>query len=325
MKQLEKGLLALNEGDWITAERALQKSTSSQGQTTARYLAAAQAADGQDAPDRTDWYLEQADSGGRKNRFLVELTRARLLTENGRYAEAVPVLEDLRRRSKRHSLVLELLSRCYRSLGRWQALQEILPVMQKAGLIDATRAQSLKHQAAVAQLDQCRDLEQLKATWQTFPKLMQAVAEVALAFAEKAASLGNPELAEEVLRASLRQEWNSALLIPYGIPGTSDSSVRLKQCEKWLLDHPQDARLHLALGRLCAREELWGKARFHMIHSLELEPTVTGYDSLGQLLERQGNLELAMACFRNALRMNMGEKPHPLPSESPRLNAPAKS
>jgi HemY protein len=322
MKQLEKGLLALNEGDWITAERALQKSTGSQGQTTARYLAAAQAADGQDAADRTDWYLEQADSGGRKNRFLVDLTRARLLTENGRFAEAVPVLEELRRRRKRHNLVLELLSRCYRSLGKWQAMQEILPVMQKAGLIDAPRAQALKHQAAVAQVDQCRDLEQLKLTWQTFPKAMQTAAEIALAFAEKAASLGGPELTEGVLRASLKQEWNSALLIPYGIPGTSDANIRLKQCEKWLVDYPQDARLHLALGRLCAREELWGKARFHMIHSLELEPTVTGYDSLGQLMERQGNLELAMACFRNALRMNLGEKPLPLPSESPRLNAP---
>ncbi|MSQ99444.1 MAG: hypothetical protein EXR85_09160, partial [Xanthomonadales bacterium] len=91
MKQLEKGLLALTEGDWIRAERALQKSTASQGQTTARYLAAAQAADGQAAPDRTEWYLEQADSGGRRNRFLVELTRARLLTENGRFEDALPV------------------------------------------------------------------------------------------------------------------------------------------------------------------------------------------------------------------------------------------
>lgn len=64
MKQLEKGLLALTEGDWIRAERALQKSTPAQGQATARYLAAAQAADGQEAPERTEWYLEQADSGG---------------------------------------------------------------------------------------------------------------------------------------------------------------------------------------------------------------------------------------------------------------------
>ena len=47
--QMEKGLLALTEGDWRTAERALQKSTSGTGRNTARYLAAAQAADGQDA------------------------------------------------------------------------------------------------------------------------------------------------------------------------------------------------------------------------------------------------------------------------------------
>ena len=45
LAQLEKGLLALTEGDWGTAERALEKSASSHGKTTARYLAAAQAAD----------------------------------------------------------------------------------------------------------------------------------------------------------------------------------------------------------------------------------------------------------------------------------------
>ena len=325
LKQLEKGLLALTEGDWTTAERALSKSTSSEGQTTARYLAAAQAADGQDAEERTEWYLEQAETGGRKNRFLVELTRARLLTENGRYEEAVPVLEELRRRRKRHSQVLELLSRCYRALGRWQSMQEILPVMQKAGLIDEKRAGVLKNQAAEAQIAQCKDLEQLKATWQAFPKPMQKDSAIVLAFAEKATRLDGSELTENVLRASLKKEWVSALLIPYGDPGANDASQRLKQCEKWLLEHPDDARLHLALGRLCAREELWGKARHHMIRSLELEPMVAGYDSLGQLLERQGELELAMACFRNALRMNMGEKPLPLPSEHVRLNAPPES
>ena len=39
--QLEKGLLALTEGDWATAEKALEKSASTHGRTTARYLAAA--------------------------------------------------------------------------------------------------------------------------------------------------------------------------------------------------------------------------------------------------------------------------------------------
>ena len=103
------------------------------------------------------------------------------------------------------------------------------------------------------------------------------------------------------------------MLIPYGEPGSGDTPKRLKQCEKWLLDHPEDPWLHLVLGRLCAREELWGKARHHMIRSLEIEPTVGGYDSLGQLLDRKGELEIAMACFRNALRMNQGKEPQPLP------------
>jgi len=96
----------------------------------------------------------------------------------------------------------------------------------------------------------------------------------------------------------------------------------MKHCEKWMVEHPEDAGLHLALGRLCAHEQLWGKARHHMIRSLELGPTVAGYDALGQLLERQGELELAMACFRNALRIGQGDKPLPLPRDPVRLNAP---
>ena len=56
--QLEKGLLALTEGDWSKAERALQKSVGPDGRSTARYLAAAEAADGQEASDRAEWYLE---------------------------------------------------------------------------------------------------------------------------------------------------------------------------------------------------------------------------------------------------------------------------
>jgi HemY protein len=151
---------------------------------------------------------------------------------------------------------------------------------------------------------------------------MQRASEVAGAFADQALRLGAPELTEEVLRNSLKSQWESKLLIPYGEAGPDDANRRLKQCEKWLEAHPDDSWLHLALGRLCAREELWGKARHHMIRSLEIEPTVSGYDALGQLLERKGELEVAMACFRNALRMNQGKDPLPLPGELAKLEPP---
>ena len=322
LAQLEKGLLALTEGDWSTAERALEKSASSHGRTTARYLAAAEAADGQDAGDRAQWYLEQADTRNRKQKFLVELTRARILTQNGEFAEAKVVLEGLIKRRKRHPQVIEMLARCYRELGEWDSLLKLLPTMQKSGVIDDHEAEELKKQAAIVQLQRCRDGEQLSQSWRALPRAMQKVPEVVKTFADQAVLIGAPELTEEVIRNSLKREWNSRLLIPYGEPGADDTSKRLKQCEKWLQTYPEDPWLHLAHGRLCAREELWGKARTHLVRSLEIEPSIAGYDSLGQLLERKGELEVAMACFRNALRMNQGKEPLPLPGDQARLASP---
>jgi HemY protein len=323
LAQLEKGLLALTEGDWQTAERALERSASAHGRTTARYLAAAEAADGQDAGDRAEYYLEQADTRNRRQKFLVELTRARIHVSNGEFEEARPILEELRKQRRKHPQVLDMLSRCYSELGEWEALLKLLPVMLKTDLVDAPGAAELKRHAAVVELQKSASAESLKTDWKALPRNMQREPEVVMAFAERAAQLEAPELTEEVIRNVLKQEWHSGLLLPYSLAGDDDATKRMRQCEKWTQSHPDDARLHLALGRLCAREELWGKAREYMVRSLELERTVAGYDALGQLLERKGELEVAMACFRNALRINQGQEPLPLPGEFASLEGPA--
>lgn len=322
LAQLEKGLLALTEGDWRTAERALEKSTSTRGKTTARYLAAAQAADGQSAEDRREYYLEQADSGGTRKKFLVELTRARMLLQGGSRAEALPILQELHQRRKRHPQVLELLARCYRELGHWDDLQALFPALQKSGVLTEDQLDDLKIQVAVHRLSSAGDPDQLLEAWKKLPRQMRQESSVILVFAEQAGRLERADLAEPVLRASLKSSWDPSLVLRYGDPGAGHVAQRLKQCEKWLVQHPDDAALHLALGRLCAGEEIWGKARQHLIRSLEIEPSSAGYDTFGQLLERQGDLELAMACFRNALRLNQGKPAMPLPGGQDRLSPP---
>jgi len=321
-KQLEKGLLALTEGDWKAAEKALEKSASIPGRNTAHYLAAAQAADGQDAHDRREYYLEQADTGGSKKHFLVELTRARMLLANGSREAALPILQDLYKRRSKHPQVLELLSRCYRELADWDQLQALLPALRKAGVLDDEQSEHLQEEVAVNKLRSVSKPEELQNTWKQMPRALRKHAPVVEAFAACAASLGHADLAEPVIAACLNNEWNPALVLRYGDPAAEDRMKRVKQCEKWLKQHPGDAGLHLALGRLCATESLWGKAREHMVKSLELEPSSLGYDAFGQLLERQGELEPAMACFRNALRMNQGQAPKPLPTSLAQLSAP---
>ena len=77
-KLLEKGLLALTEGDWRSAERALTRSGNQRGQETVKYLAAARAAQGQDDIEGRDAYLSKAETGDAKNHFLVQLSRGPL-------------------------------------------------------------------------------------------------------------------------------------------------------------------------------------------------------------------------------------------------------
>lgn len=321
-KQLEKGLLALTEGDWNAAEKALEKSASVQARTTAHYLAAAQAADSQDADERREYYLEQADSGGAKKRFLVELTRARMLVANDKFEAAQSILQDLKSRRGKHPQVLELLSRCYRETGQWDELRKLLPALSKAGVMDEDQVQALREEMAVNSLRSVTSADELQATWKQLPRAMRHHVVVVEAFAIGATKLERADLAEPIISTSLKNAWNPTLVLLYGDPGANDRSKRLKQSEKWLKQHPDDAGLHLALGRLCAGESLWGKAREHMVKSLELEPSSLGYDALGQLFERQGELESAMACFRNALRMNQGQSPEPLPAGAARLSAP---
>lgn len=322
MEQMEKGLLALTEGDWKTAEKALSKSASLPGKSTARYLAAAQAANSLEADERREYYLEQADSGGKQLHFLVELTRARMLMQNGRRAEALPVLEELHARRKAHAQVLELLARCCRELSKWDRLQELLPALSKAGVMSEQELTDLQIDIARHQLSDAADADALQAAWNALPRVMRREARVIEVFAERAGALERADLAESVLRASLKKDWDQGLVLRYGDPGSGDAAVRLKQCEKWLQAHPDDPALHMALGRLCAGQALWGKARTHLVKSLEYQPSSAGYDALGQLLERLGELELAMACFRNALRMNQGRAPEPLPRDPARLAAP---
>lgn len=323
VKQLEKGLLALTEGDWQTAEKALQKSANAQGRTTVQYLAAARAAQGQDAEARRELYLEQADTRSAKQRFLVTLAKAKMLVGNGDTIAAIPLLEDLRRRRKRHPQVLELLSRCYRERKEWQSLRAIMPDLKKAGVLDDSQVLDLQRTAATHELESSLDSDSLQSVWKRLPKDVKWDASCIAAFADRARGLDQSTLAEPVLRTGLKQVWDAGLVLRYGDPGAEDIGKRMNQCEKWLNSHPKDANLHLALGRLCAGESLWGKAKQHLITSLELEPSSLGYESLGQVFEVHGDIEPAMACFRNALRVNQGEPPLPLPGDQARLQSPA--
>ena len=79
--------------------------------------------------------------------------------------------------------------------------------------------------------------------------------------------------------------------------------VQIERAEKWLAREPRDAALLLTLGRLCAREQLWGKAQSYLEASLSVDATWTAHRELARLHEQLGNADAAARHTKQSLEL----------------------
>ncbi len=311
-RQLENGLLALTEGDWQTAERELSKSLAYRG-TTAGYLAAAQAAQGQSDQAGRDRWLKLADTRFGKRHFVTDLSRARLLVGEGRLDEAVPVLESLHLRKPRHAGVLRLLLQSYQELDRWRDLRLLTPALRKAGIIDQQRSDELATLAAAREMQAAPDVNALESASAALPRHSRSSRELVMAYARRASELGHPELGGRRLRKLLKQGLDRDALRLYAQVDDDERAARIADCEGWLLDSPDHAGLLQALGFLYLQDRQYDKARHCLEKSLDEQPDGEAYAALGRIHDRSGSLEAAAQCYRSALRLSQGRGPTPLP------------
>lgn len=311
-RQLDQGLLALTEGDWARAERALGRALSDRG-STAGYLAAARAAQEQAAPERRDAWLQLAGRGFGRRHFITGLARARLLAGEGRPAEAVPVLEDLRRKKPRHTGVLRLLLQAYQDLERWREVRLLSGALRRAGIVNREKAAELAALAAVRELESAIEAGELEEAYASLGRKLRREPRVVAAYARRAIALGRPELAEPGLRRALEGERSGELLRLYAVSGEGDRKRRIECCQGWLAGEPENAEIHLALGRLYLAERDFDNARANLEIAVRTIPDPEAYAALGRVLDRSGELEAAAQCYRNALRLSRGRAADPLP------------
>lgn len=320
-RNLDQGLLALSEGDWARAERSLARAMRSRDASTSGYLAAARAAQGQAAPERRDAYLALADRKFGRRHFATALARARLLVGEGEPEPAIELLEQLHLKRPQHEGVLKLLLQCYQQCERWRDVRILVPAIRKAGIVTAERAGELASLAAARELEAARDVAELTAIQRSFKRALKRRTEVVAAYARRALELDRPELAETDLRRAIEATFDDRLLELYAHTDTSDRNARIRQCEQWLNDKPESAALHLALGRMYLDDRSDEKAREHLQIAVRKSPDPAAYAALGQVLDRAGLLESATQCYRNALRLEQGRAPEPLPGSNARPEA----
>lgn len=305
----QRGLIQLAEGNWRRAERDLVRVAEHSDAPVINYLAAARAAQQQDARERRDHYLSLAHRAMPDAELAVGLTQAEVRMDQGQWEQALATLEHLRRLTPKHAHVLALLSHTYQKLGSWHELAALIPDLRRHKVLPADDLLALERLAHGRLLDEAGrsgQVANLRAAWEAVPRPLHDDAHVMGAFARNLACLGQGPESEELLRDVIKRQWDPELVRLYGLVRGRDVNQQLTTAESWLKRHERDPVLLLTLGRICLQNRLWGKARSYLEASLSLEPRAEAYRELGVLLFQFKEQEKATEYFRKGLELSVG-------------------
>lgn len=310
-RQLEKGFLALTEGDWQRAETALRQSLDYRP-STAGFLAAARAAQGRSDEAARERWLQLADRRFGRRHFVTQLARARMALQTGNLDQAIEVLEDLHLRKRRHPGVLQLLLQAYQEAGRWHELRMLTPALRKAGIVDRQRAEELAALAATRQIGQSRDTEALSKSWRQIGRTLRKAPDVRRAFAQRATELGLNREAGALLAGLLDDSPGGSvdedLTQWMAIAEPQERAARIASCEQRLKKRPSHVGLLTALGLLYLDDRRYDLARAHLQQAIDIKPSAQAYSALGRVLEQQGDMDGAARAYRLALQSGAGAR-----------------
>lgn len=312
IKNCNKGYIELAEGNWREAEKHLRKSATSSGMPILNYLAAARAAQEDGSSHRRDNYLLQAHKSDPQADIAIGLTQAELQIKDGQAEQALATLMHLRNVAPKHKQVLKMLFRVYQQLNSWKDLDNLLPELRKNNIFEhdvlSQYEQSLSKQL-MAHAIQNKNQGELKAIWRRLPKITRAEPQMIAYYCQLLLSIGEQELALNLIKEGIKHHWNASLLSLYGLAQEKDVAKQLETAESWLSDNGHSAELLLTLGRLSINNQLWGKARDYLLESISVSPSTEAYQVLGELYENQlADSVEAMNCYREGLLLSAQSK-----------------
>lgn len=300
-RALLAALKALFEGRLARAEKAAAKAMARPEFAAIAGIVAARAAHGLRATGRRDGYLDRDELYREADAAMRETSRARMLLDDRHADDARAALGRLPRL---HTGALRLELEAAQQAGDWDGVMELAARLRRAGGLDETIASATRRHAILRGIERrAHDAAVLREWFDRLPAEERRDARVTEAAARALMALGECRAAHTLVEKSLAAQWNGDLVPLYADCLGEDAVRQIERAEGWLKAHPADAGLLLALGKLCAHQQLWGKARTYFEASLSLEDGYAVHMELARLLEELGEPDPAREHYRRSLEL----------------------
>ena len=296
---------AFFEGRYGRAEKAAARAMESAESPALGAVLAARAAHEMRHYDTRDAYLARAERIAPDAAAMRVIAAADMLLDQRRFQDALAALRAL---PNKHTTALRLELKAQQQARNWEQTLPLIDQLERRGVFDSTQASQLRRYAHTENLKRkALDQRALEECWQKIPAEQRRDAKVAAAAAQCFMALGGVAQAIQIIEQALAAEWDSELAGIYAECSGSDTINQIERAERWLRSNPRDGVLLLTLGRLCARQELWGKAQNYLEASISVEPTYTAHLALAQLHDQLGNVDAAGRHYRASLDLAVGQ------------------
>jgi HemY protein len=314
-RQQEKASLVFQDAVRLLFEgrfgQALKKATEAHAAGTAPGLSAliaARAAQRMRESLKQQGWMQRAKLDDPRTEAATLMLEAEMMNEARRFDDALVALERLQEKQGRHIAALRLELRARQGAGDWNGVLKLARQLAKRDALPPEVISEVRTQAHLANIARTSsDLGLLTAYLRSVPEDERG-RRIVLAAARALAALGAEneaqKLIEAVLDAGGDQGWHSELVVIYGRLSGGEQTARIARCETWLRQHPDDAGLLVALGRMCFRQRLWGKAQSYLEAALAVEETQEAHLELARLFDQLERTDQANVHYRASARLD---------------------
>ena len=265
IKAISESIDHLFAGRYAKALKSAHVATLFPGVADVAYLISANASHRLKRYAERDVFLSRVtESSHQQSRQVMT---AEMLLDQRDSKGALATIHKLQEGGARQFLVQHIALRANQLEENWEEVIRLTQVLAKREILHPLIART-RLQEALTHFSERKDITPaiLRSKWKELSGADQGQPGIAEVFAKAFIRVGDKNQARIVLEEVLDKTVDANLLEIYPDCFEQDRKsesvlLLIKKIETWLGKNPAEPALHLALGRLCAEQALWGKAK----------------------------------------------------------------